>query len=92
MKNFDEWNKTKKVTEIKNTEEIHVQLRDVWMATLGHNIGFEQDGSGNNFSRPVLVIKKFNHVMSWVIPLSSKQRILTTTIITQIHKIELLQQ
>ncbi|MEA3521895.1 MAG: type II toxin-antitoxin system PemK/MazF family toxin [Campylobacterota bacterium] len=28
---------------------------------LGKNIGFEQDGKGEEFLRPVLVLKKFNH-------------------------------
>ena len=44
------------------------------MCSLGKNIGFEQNGSGGNFSRPVLVIKKFNNHMFWAISLSTKQR------------------
>lgn len=48
--------------------------REVWMCVLGKNVGFEQNGGGNNFSRPVLVIKKFNNQMFWVVPLSTKQK------------------
>lgn len=44
------------------------------MSSLGKNIGFEQNGSGDNFSRPVLVIKKFNNHMFWCAPLSTKQK------------------
>ncbi len=44
------------------------------MGNIGKNIGFEQNGSGNNFSRPLLVIKKFNNHMFWIVPLSSKQK------------------
>lgn len=38
------------------------------------NIGNEQNGSGENFSRPVLIIKKFNNRMFWCVPLSTKQK------------------
>lgn len=44
------------------------------MCSLGKNIGYEQNGSGGNFSRPVLVIKKFNNHMFWCAPLSTKQK------------------
>lgn len=44
------------------------------MSSLGKNIGYEQNGSEDNFSRPVLVIKKFNNHMFWCIPLSTKQK------------------
>ena len=44
------------------------------MSALGKNIGFEQNGSGDNFSRPVLIVKKFNNHMFWSIPLSTKQK------------------
>ena len=44
------------------------------MSSLGKNIGFEQNGSGTNFSRPVLVIKKFNNHMFWCASLSTKQK------------------
>ncbi len=47
---------------------------EVWMSALGKNIGFEQNGTGSNFSRPVLVVKKFNNQMFWVVPLSTKQK------------------
>jgi len=42
--------------------------------TFGKNIGFEQNGSGDNFSRPVLIVKKFNNHMFWCVPLSTKQK------------------
>lgn len=39
---------------------------------MGANIGFEQDGKGESFSRPILVLKKFNPFIFWAIPLSTK--------------------
>jgi len=44
------------------------------MSSLGKNIGFEKNGSGTNFSRPVLVVKKFNNHMFWCASLSTKQK------------------
>ena len=44
------------------------------MSNLGRNIGFEQNGSGDSFSRPMLIVKKFNNHMFWAVPLSTKQK------------------
>ena len=45
------------------------------MSNLGKNIGFEQNGGGgDNFSRPILIVKKFNNQMFWCVPLSTKQK------------------
>jgi mRNA interferase MazF len=38
---------------------------------LGENIGFEQDGNGEDFLRPVIVLRKFNNEILWAIPLTS---------------------
>lgn len=75
MNNFDSWNELKK--KIDNEESVpdkFPKVGEVWMSNLGKNIGFEQNGSGDNFSRPVLIIKKFNNHMFWAIPLSTKQK------------------
>ena len=47
-----------------------VKEKDVWYAQLGVNIGNEEDGKGNTFKRPVLVIKKFGN-MFLVIPMTT---------------------
>ena len=72
---FDSWNKLKKEISDRDVPFIRFpQKGEVWMSILGKNIGFEQNGSGVNFSRPVLIIKKFNNHMFWAIPLSTKQK------------------
>jgi mRNA interferase MazF len=70
---FDVWNTQKKVLQ-KTEPNLFPAEGEVWMAAVGKNLGFEQDGSGDNFSRPVLVVKKFNNQMFWVAPLSTKQK------------------
>jgi mRNA interferase MazF len=74
-KNFDQWNQTKKNLEKDmNSLDNFPKEGEVWVSYLGKNIGVEQNGGIDNFSRPVLVIKKFNNQMFWVVPLSTKQK------------------
>lgn len=75
MENFDVWNEIKKkVASEPGTPDRYPKEDEAWMSVLGKNIGFEQNGSGDNFSRPVLIVKKFNNHMFWAIPLSTKQK------------------
>lgn len=72
---FDSWSKLKKKLEIQGGPLTNFPKRgEVWMSTLGKNIGFEQNGGGTNFSRPVLIIRKFNNHMFWIVSLSTKQK------------------
>src|SRR3989344_1814652 len=75
MKDFDSWNEIKK--KIESEEDAPNKFPkegEVWMSSLGRNIGFEQNGSGDNFARPVLIVKKFNNHMFWCVPLSTRQK------------------
>lgn len=75
MKDFDLWNELKKKIESeKNDPDKFPKEGEVWMSNIGRNIGFEQNGSGNNFSRPILIVKKFNNHMFWAVSLSTKQK------------------
>lgn len=75
MNDFDLWNELKKKIDIEGDEpDKFPKESEVWMSSLGKNIGFEQNGSGDNFSRPILILKKFNNHMFWVVPLSTKQK------------------
>ena len=44
----------------------------MWWTALGVNIGFEQDGKGEEFRRPVLILKKYNKYLVLVVPLTTK--------------------
>lgn len=70
---FDSWNAQKKTLH-KSELAVFPAEGEVWMTAVGKNIGFEQDGSGDNFSRPALIVKKFNNQMFWIAPLSTKQK------------------
>ncbi|MDD4662203.1 MAG: type II toxin-antitoxin system PemK/MazF family toxin [Candidatus Pacebacteria bacterium] len=67
---FNKWNEQKK--EIDNNErEIFFAEREIWNIKMGKNIGFEEDGKGEDFLRPVLILKKFSKEIFWGIPLTS---------------------
>ena len=69
MKDFKIWHKIK--NNIENKEQrIHFQIRDVLFCSIGENVGFEQDGRGEEFLRPVVVIKKFNNEIFLGVPLT----------------------
>ena len=69
MKDFILWHKTKNDIEKKNNR-INFQIRDVLFCSIGENVGFEQDGRGEEFLRPVVVIRKFNNEVFWGVPLT----------------------
>lgn len=74
-KEYDLWNELKKQIQSDTSEPDYFPKEgEVWMSSLGKNIGFEQNGSGTNFSRPILVVKKFNNHMFWCASLSTKQK------------------
>ena len=70
-KDFSEWHKLKSRIHESHQSPLFRE-REVWWCSLGANIGFEEDGKHGRFERPVLVVRKFNREMLWVLPLSSK--------------------
>ena len=41
---------------------------------MGVNVGFEQDGTGKNFDRPVVVMRGFNEHVFWCVALTGKKK------------------
>ena len=74
MKNFDQWNKEKKSLENVGHDILTFHEREIWWCSIGINLGDEQDGKNELFERPVLVFKKFNNKVCWVLPMSTKQK------------------
>ena len=74
-KEYDKWNELKKLTQFDTGKHDYFpQEGEVWMGVLGKNIGREQNGGGDNFSRALLVVKKFNNEIFLILPLSTKQK------------------
>ena len=56
QKDFDKWNKTKKGIHSNDDYLPLYHKRQIRWCRLGVNVGFEQDGTGKDFSRPVLIL------------------------------------
>lgn len=72
-KDFDSWNEEKKTLHKKN-EEIFYHEREIWWCSLGLNVGYEQNGTGKLYDRPVIVLKGFSPHSCVVIPLPGRKK------------------
>ncbi len=72
-KDFDGWNFKKKHINDHALAPFYHQ-REIWWCSLGVNVGFEQDGTGANFDRPVLIIKGFNSHVFFGVALTGKKK------------------
>lgn len=70
-KNFHKWN-NKKISIHQRVHSSFFKEREIWFASLGCNVGHEEDGKGRDFQRPVIILTKFNAEMFWGIPLTTK--------------------
>jgi mRNA interferase MazF len=70
-KDFKKWNNVKEMVNDLDSSRIYFQERDIWWCYLGLNVGTEEDGKGDYFMRPVLIIKKCSRNLCWAIPLST---------------------
>ena len=72
-KDYKDWHKKKSIiNSIENRAFFHE--REIWFCYIGENVGFEQDGKGFDFARPVLIIKGFNKEVFLSVPLTTKNK------------------
>jgi mRNA interferase MazF len=75
QKDFDRWNKLKKtLNALDEPDRLYFHEGDVWWARLGANVGFEIDGKHRDFSRPVIVLRKYNQYSFLALPLTTAGR------------------
>ena len=71
-KDFDTWNGQKK--RVNNRTRIKYHVREMWWCWIGLNVGSEQDGSGAEFRRPVLIVKGLSLETCIIVPLTKSTR------------------
>ncbi len=72
-KDFQKWHTKKSdIDGIEKRPFFHE--REIWFCHLGVNVGFEQDGTGEDFLRPVIIIRKFNNEIFWAVPLTKREK------------------
>ena len=69
-KDFDSWNVLKKRLD---SHEVFLPIKEgeVWWCSVGANVGIEMCGKGQEFSRPVVVLKKLSRFGFYGVPLTS---------------------
>src|SRR3989338_5355985 len=74
LKDFDQWNTEKKKTHANEDYFPLYSEREIRWCQLGVNVGFEQDGTGKSFSRPVLILKVYSRRVCLIIPLTTSTK------------------
>ncbi len=69
---FYKWHKIKSKINRLDSSNIYFKERDIWWGYLGENIGDEQNGKGELFLRPILIIKKLSRSSCLVVPLTTQ--------------------
>src|SRR3989338_5755366 len=71
-KEFDKWNKVKKRTNAESPRLYTV--REIWWCRFGINIGTEQDGKGEWYVRPCVILRGFGPDACLVVPITTSPR------------------
>ncbi len=72
-KDFDRWNDMKKALD-RLPPGLQYHEREIWWCSIGINVGSEQHSQTGDFSRPVLIFKRWSPNIFWGIPLTTKIR------------------
>jgi len=72
QKDFSVWHEKK--GRVDEKDRPFFNEREIWFAAIGLNIGVEQNGSGVDFLRPVVIFRKFNSESFWAIPLTRTEK------------------
>jgi len=71
VKDFDRWNTKKKGLDLASLL-VDFHEREIWWCSIGVNVGSEQHSQTDDFSRPVIIVKKFTRDVFWGIPLTTR--------------------
>ncbi len=72
-KDFKRWQDIKQHLDNIETRATF-SVRDIWICSLGANIGDEQNGAEEDFTRPVVVLRKFNDHICWIVLLTKTRK------------------
>jgi hypothetical protein len=53
------------------TTRLYFREGEIWWVRLGKNIGYETDGKSREFTRPVVILKKYNQYSFLALPLTT---------------------
>ena len=70
VEKYDSWNKVKKEISVQNNFTTF-KIREIYWLKVGQNVGYETQGKGDDFLRPVLIFRKFSRDTFLGIPLTT---------------------
>lgn len=73
LKDFWKWHTKKERIDAAPGKALFHE-REIWWCALGTNVGYEQDGRSEEFTRPVVILAKFNLDSCLVVPLTAKAK------------------
>lgn len=73
-KDYTEWMKVKSKIHNGKAYLYGYKEREIRICNMGENIGFEEDGKGKDFTRPVLILKVFNKHFCHIVPPSTTKK------------------
>lgn len=68
VKRFLEWIGVKQKLDAYDFHPPFLNVGDMWWCSVGENVGVEASGKGRDFTRPVIVLKKFGRLAFFGIP------------------------
>src|SRR3989344_6145662 len=74
MKRFLEWIGIKQKMDAREHKPPLTSEGDLWWCAVGENVGIEVNGKSNDFTRPVIVLKKFGRLGFLSIPTTTRSR------------------
>lgn len=72
LKDFDGWNENKKRVDTGIARLYTV--REIWWCRFGINVGTEQDGKGEKYLRPCIIVRAFGKDACMVVPLTTSKK------------------
>lgn len=72
-KDFNRWNEKKQELDADPKAPLFKEGQ-VWWCSIGVNVGFEIFGKSEVFTRPVLILRKYNNQTFFGLPMTSKRK------------------
>lgn len=72
---FNNWNiKKQEIHFSDRTKNIYFKEGQIWWCSIGQNVGSESFGKGEEFRRPILILKKLSSDLCIALPLTSREK------------------
>jgi mRNA interferase MazF len=73
-KNYQRWTLVKSDINNNPSRPKGFKKREIWLCSVGENIGYENDGKGERFVRPILILKTHSNLSCHIVPLSTTEK------------------